>query len=191
MEEARRKANEILEAAKKEAEKIVRAAEEEWRRRAEQERQRILAEARARAQVIISEAGREARLMVSRKKNELVEKAFSEAWSRIVKGIGYDRRKSLKRLLEEALAYVPPGTKEITIKISPADAAIIDEALRELGRNLDYQYTIEKDESIAGGVIIVCSDGTVIDNSYNTRFTRSKETIVDQVSRVLWGTPGR
>ena len=187
LEEARRKAEEILSNARAEAERIIREAEEEWRRRVEEERRRIIRDAQARAQVIISEAEREARLIVSRKKKEIVDRVFDEAWERIRRGIGYSREESLRNLLKEAASYIPPSAEHVKIIVSGRD---VETARRLAGEIIRISHSVEPSDQITGGVLIEGSDGTVVDNTYDNRFKRSRESLVSDVARLLWGKQG-
>lgn len=181
LEEAKRKAEEIVRGAEGEAKRIVEEAENKWRVGLEGERAKVINEARRRAELILSEARRKARLVLTQTKQELVAEIFNAAYSRVKSREGFDVRKSLEKLLDEALGYVKTPSKVI---VNPKDRAIVEELVAKRGL---INVVVETSSKIDGGLIVVSTDGEVVDNTYGTRLQRAYENLTPIVVKRIWG----
>ncbi len=179
LEQARKKAEEIIKEAEKRAEEIIAQAEAEWMEKSRRERERILSEARMRGRIIVSEAKRKARIEVTKAKYEVLEDIFNEAWKRISSREGYDVEKSLRSLLDEALMFLE-SPKEL--RVSEIDVETAEKITAEKGLSVEIVKA-----NITGGLILVDESGNRVDNSYDTRFKRSRETLLPTISSILWG----
>lgn len=188
LEEARKKAKEIIEDAKEKAHKIIEAAEIEWRNRFNETKKKIIEEYNRRFSTIVSEAKIRHTLIISKAKNDVIETVFNKAVEELKKR-NYDVRKSLEKLLEEAIMYLPKETKHITIIVNPKDKPLIsDIAQAILGNKLNYE--IKTSNSIIGGLVIETPEEIKIDNSYETRLSRAREVLVNKIAEILWQNDG-
>lgn len=181
LENAKRRAEEIIRSGEEEARKIVEEAESKWRRMFEEERSKIINEARRRAELILSEARRRARLILTQAKQELMNEIFTTAYSRIKSRSGVDVKKSLENLLNEALMFVETPSKII---VNPRDKGIMEDLIKSM---MLSNVTIETSEEVDGGLILVSKEGEVVDNTYRTRLTRAYESIVPIIVKKTWG----
>ncbi len=179
VEQAKKKAEEIIREAEKKAGEITAAAEAEWLEKSRKEKERIINEAKTKARIIISEARRKARIKLTGAKNTVINEVYDEAWNRISNRQGFDVYLSLKNLLKEALSYVDEPD---TVLVPGRDHDIISRVLKDEGLELKIQAT-----DITGGILLIDKYGNIVDNSYDTRFKRSKEVLLPIISRILWG----
>ncbi len=179
LEQAKKKAEEIIREAEKKAGEITAAAEAEWLEKSRKERERIISEAETKARIIISEARRKARIKITEAKNTVVNEVYGEAWNRISNRQGFDVYLSLKNLLEEALSYIDNPD---TVLVSEKDRDIIGRVLKDKGLDLKIQTA-----GVTGGLLVSDNYGNIVDNSYDTRFRRSREVLLPIISRILWG----
>ncbi|MEM1773352.1 MAG: V-type ATP synthase subunit E family protein [Desulfurococcaceae archaeon] len=180
IEEAERKAKEIIENARKEAEAIVNEAERKWREKAEAERRRIISEAEREASYILMEARRTANILVNKTKLEVIDSIFEKA-KEIFEKDKYDVKASLRNLLSEALSYVD---KPVKIIVNDKHAEIAKDVLRELGyENVELEYS----SSLLGGVIVISASGVIVDNSIKTRLEQARSRIINKLAKILWG----
>ncbi|MEZ0393430.1 MAG: V-type ATP synthase subunit E family protein [Desulfurococcaceae archaeon] len=182
LEEARRRATEILGKAEEEARKVVEEAEIRWREKYEAERSRILEEARRRAEVIVSEARSRARLAEARRRAEVIERVLEEA-AREIASRSFDVRASLRNLLEEARRELGSVAR---ILVSPNDVDVA----REVAAELDPKIEVIADERVGGGLIAVSPGGVTLDNTYETRLRHFASRRLDEIYKVLWGASG-
>jgi Archaeal/vacuolar-type H+-ATPase subunit E len=180
VEEAKRKADELIKEAEKTAEAIIRDAEEKWRVKAEAERNRILREARMQASAIIAEARKTSSFIIGKAKAEIIENVYEKAYEIIREG-KYDVESSLRNLLKEALNYVEEPLKVI-VREDQIDLA--KRILRELGYN---GVEVEGSNDIIGGVILVSREGIIVDNRVETRLKQSRDRLLNIIARVLLG----
>jgi len=177
--DAKKKAEEILREAERRAEEIIKEAEKRWREEAEKKRKEIIEKAKKEAQIIVSEAHRKARMLIASAKYEVIEEVFKRAKEELRKKV--DIRSSLNNLLRESLVHI---SKPSTIYVNKDDIGILREIINDLGledveiRGLD----------ILGGLIIESIEGVKVDNSYDTRLKRAKETLVNKLAQILWSS---
>ena len=181
LEEARKKAEEIIAKAREEAKRIVEEAERKWREKAKREKEKIINNARLKAQIIVSEARRRARILLVDAKNKAIEGLYNEVLERLKRREGFDHKLSIKNLLREALEYIPTPSR---IRVNPSDRDALLEVLREIGLT---NVKVVEDTSIIGGVIVESAEGEVVDNSYNARFNRAKTVLTPMITKKLWG----
>jgi len=179
IEQAKREAERIIEEAKKKAEKIIEEAEKDWLEKSRKEKERIIANAETRARIIVSEAKRRARMRTVEAKNDVLKKVFDYAWRAIKERKGIDVNASLRNLLKEALNYVNDVQH---IYVSGQDIEIMKRIIAS--SNLDAEVA---EKNIIGGLIAESEKGELIDNSYETRFSRAKQLLVPEIARILWG----
>lgn len=181
IEDARKKAEEIIRNAEERARRIIEEAEKEWKEKAEQERKRIIEEAKMKACTILSEARREARIKISMAKKEVFDSVVEKALKDLKERKGFDVKKSLLNLLKESLEYIDEPTKII---INEKDS----QALREVFEELNVKdVCIVYSDKIIGGVIVESRIGELIDNSYDTRIKKACITYAPEIHRILWG----
>ncbi|RLG84777.1 MAG: hypothetical protein DRO40_00060 [Thermoprotei archaeon] len=177
--DAKKKAKEIMREAEKRAKEIIEEAEEKWRKEAEKKREEIIEEARKEAQIIVSETRRKARMIIANAKYEVIEEVFSRTREEIRKKVNI--KSSLNNLLRESLAHV---TKPSTIYVNKDDVDILSEIINEVGLE-DVEI---RESNILGGLIIESIEGVKVDNSYDTRLKRAKETLVNKLAEILWSS---
>ncbi len=177
--DAEKKAEEILREAEKRAEEIIKEAEKKWREEAEKKRKEIIEKAKKESQIIVSEARRKARMIIASAKYEVIEEVFRRAREELRKKVNI--RSSLNNLLRESLAHI---TKPSTIYVNKDDVDILREIINDLGLE-DVEI---KELDILGGLIIESIEGVKVDNSYDTRLKRAKETLVNKLAQILWSS---
>lgn len=180
LEEARRRAKEIVDSAKREAETIIREAERRWLQRADIERGKIIDVARREASLIISEAKRVASFTISKAKETAIKEVFDRAWE-IIERDQYDVKSSLRSLFLESISFASDPQKVLS---NPRHVDLVREVLRELGYD---NVEVEPSPVVRGGILVIAKDGTIIDNRLETRLEQAKLRLVDRVARLLWG----
>lgn len=177
--DAKRRAKEIIREAEVRAKKIIEEAERKWEERAKERRKEIIENAEKEAQVIISEARRKARIIIASAKYEVVEEVFKQAKKELRKKT--DIKGSLNNLLRESLVHI---TKPSIIYVNKDDITILKEIISNLGlENIEI-----KEIDILGGLIVESVDGVKVDNSYDTRLKRAKESLVNKLAEILWSS---
>ncbi len=182
LEETRKKAEEILEEARRKAEAFIENAEKSWKKMYEDEHRKYIENARQEANTIIADAKRQAKLIVAKAKYDSITMVVDKVRELIAERQGFDLKKSLESLLDEALDNVPHGEK-LTIYINPIDKDVMEGILKEKG----LKYRIILDNNIDGGIIIETPDGIRIDNTYNTRLERVLGSELNKIAKILWG----
>jgi len=177
--DAKKKAEEILREAEKRAEEIIKEAEKRWREEAEKKRKEIIEKAKKEAQIIVSEAHRKARMLIASAKYEVIEEVFKRAKEELRKKV--DIRSSLNNLLRESLVHI---SKPSTIYVNKDDIGILREIINDFGLE-DVEI---RELDILGGLIIESIEGVKVDNSYDTRLKRAKETLVNKLAQILWSS---
>ncbi len=181
LEDARKKAEEIIRNAEERARRIIEEAEKEWKEKAERERKRAIEEAKMKASIILSEARRDARIKISMAKKEVFDSVVEKASKDLRERRGFDVKKSLLILLKESLEYIDKPSKII---INEKDSQALREVFEEF--NIKDIYIMYSDK-IIGGVIVESRIGELIDNSYDTRLKRAYTTYAPEIYRILWG----
>jgi V/A-type H+-transporting ATPase subunit E len=187
VQEARRRAEEILERARKEASSLLREAEEEGKRRAEE----LLGRAREEGRLLYEERmarGRvEARKELLAKKEELIEEVFRRAEERLRKHVSsreYER--DLLRMTVEACRRL--GSEEVVVEANAADLKRLREMEGELRKRLEgIRVSLGKPVEALGGVRVRSADGRVeLDETLESRMRREREALRVLVARILF-----
>ncbi len=184
LNEAKKKAEKIIKDAQAKAKEIENEALNKWKRMYEEKRREYIEKAESEANTIIAESKRKARMLVSKAKYEIIEELFRKAYEKLAKREGINVKESLEKLFEEAFEQIPPGTRHLKIYVNPRDKELITRIIGEKGVEIEYEIITRED--VLGGLILETLDGIIIDNTYNTRLERAKETIVNKLAKVLW-----
>ncbi len=188
LEEAREKAESIIRDAEKRAQELIEEAKKKRSQMIEEKRREMIEKARREAEIILSEAKRMYRLEIAKAKHEVLNKVYERAREILEKreGVADKARESLEKLLSEALEVVPSGSK-IKVVVNPSDREEVIRIVNEknLPGIVDY---VEACEEVLGGVIIELEDGTIIDNSYNTRLRKAFERYSKEIASILWSS---
>jgi V/A-type H+-transporting ATPase subunit E len=187
VQEARRRAEEILERARKEASSLLREAEEEGKRRAEE----LLGRAREEGRLLYEERmarGRvEARKELLAKKEELIEEVFRRAEERLRKHVSSrEYEKDLLRMTVEACRRL--GSEEVVVEASARDLKRLKEMEGELKKRLEgIRVSLGEPVETLGGVRVRSADGKVeLDETLESRMRREREALRVEVARILF-----
>ncbi len=189
LSEARQKADAILnEARQKAAEQessIVTRGEQDARR----ESQRILAEARIKAKREKVNAREE---MVQKSFNSALDTLNQMAKERSVKGIQY--ADVLIRLIKESAVASGAGSLEVLLTSRDRDLVshdILQGISRDLESGSGSRIDLRMSEDLLsgiGGVVVRGVEGKVrVDNTFEARIERFRETVRTQVAKELFG----
>ncbi len=186
LEDARKKAESIVKEAEEKAKNIVREAEERLKRMVEEKRRELLSKAKREAEIIVSEAKRRYRLELVKARYEILSRVYSRA-GEVLHKRDFDRElieKSIENLLNEVLEAIPRNAR-MKIIVNPSDRGVVKRIVEKMGltNNVDK---IDVDKDLLGGVVVILDDGTIIDNSYNTRLKRAFERYSRKLVEILW-----
>lgn len=180
IEDAERRAKEIIEQAWREADIIVKEAERRYQQIAETERKRILEEAEKESSYVLTDAKRKASMIENKAKAEVIEELFKKAEDIMRQG-AYDVKTSLRNLIVESMSQVDKPRKII---VREDQAEIARSILRELGYR---DIVIETRNNMLGGVIVESEMGVVVDNRLETRLRQVRLNMLDKIAKILWG----
>lgn len=192
LEQAREEASNALDRARRIAERDLVYAREEAEEIKAQQRAEVQPLLEAEKKKIVVAAEMEARKKLLEKKEELVDRIFTEAENRLIELRGSkDYVHVISRSIEEAVttidadAIVEFGEKDSDI-FTPDYISSIESRIGEsLGRKLQLQFQCIGGK-ISAGVIIKSKDGRIIiDNSFSGRLRRLKEEMRGKVSEML------
>ncbi len=189
MQGAREKADVSLSEAQKKADQersvIVSRGEQEARR----ESQRILAEARIKAKRDKVNA-----------REEMVQTSFDRARDKLIRmaqegsSDGIEYLDVLERLIKESVKSAGVKSAEVILTLkdrSLVSQELLDRVASELEPDLGFKAQLMVSEEVfsgIGGVIVRESDGRVcVDNSFDARIERFRETVRMRVARELFG----
>jgi vacuolar-type H+-ATPase subunit E/Vma4 len=181
IEDARKRAEDIIREAETKAQEIIEKGEKEWLEKTRVEKERIMADAERKAAITISEARRKARLIIVEKKNELIEQIYNDAWMKIKNREGFDVEKSLRNLLKESLIYIEEPK---IIIVNTTDENTMHRILEE--KHIE-NIKVQGSTSVTGGLIVVSVKDERVDNTYDTRFKRAKDVLRPVIAGILWG----
>ncbi len=182
LDKARKEAERIVIEARREAEKILEKARREWEENRERVRKQIIENAKRKAEEIIIDAKIKARMKLTEAKREVINEVIKNI-EEIVKEGNYDRRGSLRKLLEEA---VVPLEGDIRIYVSERDLDLAKDVAGKLNNNV--RIVDIKTMSILGGVVAENIDSTIrIDNSYEARLELVRTRLIPVIQRELFG----
>jgi vacuolar-type H+-ATPase subunit E/Vma4 len=176
-EDAKAKADDILQRAKAEAEKERNEILEQARQEAERLRSQVVANAQLKARTLQLEY-----------REKLLDRVFEAAKQKlpaIQKRADYNRLAT--QLLREALVQLKANkariqADEVTRKI------LIDGALQELSREMNVELTMGDVLEEGYGVVVDASNGHLhFDNTLETRLHRLQSTLRSSVYHVLMG----
>jgi vacuolar-type H+-ATPase subunit E/Vma4 len=192
LEQARDQASRALDRAQRVAERDLVYAREEAEEIKAQQRAEVqpLLEAEKKKTIVAAEM--EARKKLLEKKEELVDRIFTEAENRLIELRGSkDYVDIISRSVEEAVAtingdaIVEFGEKDSDIFTSETTSSMESRVAESLGRKLQLQFQCVGGR-ISAGVIIKSKDGRIIiDNSFSGRLRRLKEEMRGKVSEML------
>ncbi|NPA97615.1 MAG: hypothetical protein GXO32_08450 [Crenarchaeota archaeon] len=185
----------VLAKAREEAERIVREAEERARRIVEEARERKRREIEEARRRLYEEVGYEARIaeariraaqLIARVKNEVLEELRAKVMDRLSRLSEGERRRSVEKLLWEALGSGVVGDR-FRLYVAKRDSAIAEDVVTATGLR-DRVAAVVGREDMVGGVIIESEDGsTRVDNSYSTRLSMVLRRRAGEISRALFG----
>lgn len=187
LEEARHKAQNIIDQAKNQADSIMNAAKEE----AEEKAGQILDKAREEAEEIrkrmMASAQLEARKYKLSVKQEMVEKAFSEALNRLV-SMPPDQYEEM--LAEMIAASVSTGNEEIIVSdrdIKRLSGNFLQSVNSKIAaRGIPGNVTLSKEtRNIAGGFILRLGD-VEINNSFEAIIRMRRDDLEPDVVKILF-----
>lgn len=197
---AEKKVAEILSEAQKKVEAKLNAT----RTAAEEQDRTILSrgeqEARRESQRILAEARIKARREKAGGQEELVRKSFEraqETLKRIAEERNVDGTKYsevLERLIIESVKA--SGAESLEVLLNPRDKALISqEILDGIAQAMDVEQATkiglrisEEGLSSMGGVVVRSIDGKVrVDNTFESRIDRFRETVRTRVAKKLFG----
>ena len=187
LKKARAKAEAMIRSAEEEARKILDEAMREYARRYELVREAELRELRDELSKKLSEKSLEVNTKLLNLKNELIEELKREIISKINEMSDEERRRSLKKLVNECLNEIHTSRK-IRVCVVERDVPLIKELLRELGiEDRVIEIKTLPPESV-GGVLIETEDGSLgLDNTYATRLERLMSFIYRKLNEEVFG----
>jgi vacuolar-type H+-ATPase subunit E/Vma4 len=183
MQDAKRKAEEILSAARAEAEKIVSQA----RTTAQSEAERILSEHRARAGKRAEMTLRMVEQQVARGKlharDTVIQAALDQAAAQLAQISGGAYKEAAVRLAVAAARHMPAG--DLIAKVTAVDGTNLDEnslasqiaaALQKEGKSVGVRVEVRPGSS--RGVVVESADGKLHwDNTFGARLHRLRPSL--------------
>jgi V/A-type H+-transporting ATPase subunit E len=187
VQEAKKKAEEILERARREASSLLKGAEEEGRKAGEELLERAREEGRLLYGERVARGRVEARKELLAKKEELVEEVFRRAEERLKKHVSsreYER--DLLRMTVEACRRL--GSEEVVVEASARDLERLKGVEGELKKRLEgIRLSFGKPVETLGGVRVRSADGRVeLDETLESRMRREREALRVAVARILF-----
>jgi len=188
----------IREQADQEAEELVGEARERAARiaaMAEAEAARILHAARStgeerggrRAAKLLAEAETTSQRELLRAREAILNDALARVRLRLTNFVQLPEAPAvLRRLIASALPLLPDGP--VRLRVSPACAALLDDAVRaELGGHR-WRLELVLDPTVTGGVIVESPDGRRrVDQSFDARMIREHDRLRRMLAEVLLG----
>jgi len=187
LKKARAKAEAIIKSAEEEAKKILDEAMREYTRRYELVREAELRELRDELSKKLSEKNLEVNTNLLNLKNELIEALRKEILSKINEMSDEERRKSLKKLINECLNEIRTS-RRVRVCVVERDVPLVKDVLRELSvEDRVMEIKTLPPESV-GGVLIETEDGSLgLDNTYATRLERLMTFIYRKLNEEVFG----
>jgi len=187
LEEARQKARNIVDQAKSQADSIIKAAREE----AEEKAGQILAKAREEAGEIrrrmLASAQLEARKTKLRVKQEMIEKAFSEALDRLISMPSDEYEKMLAEMIAES---VSTGNEEIILshrdkkRLSGNFLQLVNSKIAARGITGNVRLSEETGDFLGG--FILRSGNVEINNSFEAVIRMRREELEPDIVKILF-----
>jgi V/A-type H+-transporting ATPase subunit E len=187
LRKARAKAEAMIKSAEEEAKKILDEAMREYTRRYELVREAELRELRDELSKKLSEKNLEVNTNLLNLKNELIEALRKEILSKINEMSDEERRKSLKKLINECLNEIRTS-RRVRVCVVERDVPLVKDVLRELSiEDRVMEIKTLPPESV-GGVLIETEDGSLgLDNTYATRLERLMTFIYRKLNEEVFG----
>jgi V/A-type H+-transporting ATPase subunit E len=187
LRKARAKAETMIKSAEEEAKKILDEAMREYTRRYELVREAELRELRDELSKKLSEKNLEVNTNLLNLKNELIEALRKEILSKINEMSDEERRKSLKKLINECLNEIRTS-RRVRVCVVERDVPLVKDVLRELSvEDRVMEIKTLPPESV-GGVLIETEDGSLgLDNTYATRLERLMTFIYRKLNEEVFG----
>ena len=187
LQEAKRKAEEILERARREASSLLREVEERGRREAEEILERASREGRQLYEERVARGRVEARKELLAKKEELIGEVFRRAEEGLRKHVSsreYER--DLLRMAVEACRRL--GAEEVVVEASARDLERLKRMEGELRKELGgIRVSFGKPLETLGGVRVRSADGLrELDETLESRMRREREELRVRVARILF-----
>ncbi len=188
LEKAERKASKVVEEAKEKAKKIVEEAKEEYYRRLSKEREQALRKLRERENRKYISRVMELNLQLVNLKNRILNEVITEVKQKLVALDKEKRKKSLKKLLREALNAEIFGSGHIVVKVVKKDTDLIKDIIKEEGLEAQVASINVINSEFLGGVVIESEDGSIaIDNTYATRLDKIMPKLVEKLNKEVFG----
>ena len=148
---------------------------------------KVVEEKRRRA---IAQARLKAKLTLIHRREEIVERLWREAESRLrTPGDAAQRLALLERLLADAAAQLEGG--DLQVQANAADRALLDgTALQDMAQWLQSAHgvirlTLAEDDAPIWGGVIVRRGAELVDSSLNERFAVAKRVLRDTIYHLL------
>jgi vacuolar-type H+-ATPase subunit E/Vma4 len=187
-EEVAGEAGQILADARAQAESIRSQAQTQ----ADAERETILQRARQEAEVLREQtaatAHMEAQTLKLKRREQLLERAFSEARQQLASAPQWpDYEQIVHRLVCEAVEQL--GADEVVVRADEETRRVLsDEALADLGKELGVRLRSGEPLTRSSGVVVETPDAhRRYDNRLETRLARMREGLRTLVYRILMG----
>jgi len=175
VERAMSEAQDSVEASRREAESEYKDVLERARANLELERQRVISEAVLRSQSLLLDA-----------KEKLINSVFEESLVRIRSFTSSpEYAEVLERLAGEALRVA--GSSDVELLVNEPDAKKLSRLLSKgAGEALSRGLSSTR-MNVIGGVVARSSSGKIeVDNTIDGRFSRAKDALRTEVSRILF-----
>ncbi len=187
LRKARAKAEAMIKSAEEEAKKILDEAMREYTRRYELVREAELRELRDELSKKLSEKNLEVNTNLLNLKNELIEALRKEILSKINEMSDEERRKSLKKLINECLNEIRTS-RRVRVCVVERDVPLVKDVLRELSVEDKVMEIKTLPPESVGGVLIETEDGSLgLDNTYATRLERLMTFIYRKLNEEVFG----
>jgi V/A-type H+-transporting ATPase subunit E len=175
------------EAARREAERIVQEADTEARRIERVKLRKVKAACASERAGVVYKATLEAKNELIKAEEEVVEKAFKLASDRLARIVETDEYQGiLQGLLDECLEVLEGEEIELTVR--DEDRVRVEEMMA--GRGIDYRFS-DAPSDCSGGLAAATTDGRIkIDNTFESRLSRAKETMRREIAQTLFGLSG-
>lgn len=183
MARVRAEADGIVADARSRAEETLARARADRDARLAAERSRMLEEARVEAARVLAQSAIAARQELLKAKTAVVEEIFDAARKSLALKPG--TAAGLRGLVAEALATL--GAEKVRVLASRREVPVV-RALLEADRELAARVAEVRESDIGGGVIVEDVAGKRrIDNTYGTRLTMLRPSLLVEIGRELAG----
>jgi vacuolar-type H+-ATPase subunit E/Vma4 len=184
LQDARRKAERVVERAQKEAERLVQVVRRDQAKAAEALLASAAQDAHARARAILAGIRHDIQKQWLRCRESVLDRVLTDGLQRVEQGEGFDRRRSLLERLVEGIAAV--GSEAVaTIIVAAQDAPLLDSALlaaaaQQVNAAADAatRWRVTVDPELVAGFVVVSTDGRRrFDQTFTARLARLKRAL--------------